>query len=63
MLPFPSPSLENLTLYAGVWRYQEPAALGVQERDDLLLKIRLLKAFVMERVAHLRPGIDWHAEL
>jgi len=60
-VPMASRSLEDLTLYAGRWRYQEPAALHAEAREELLLKIQLLRAFVLERIAVLRPGVDWYA--
>lgn len=62
-IPVASRSLEDLTLYAGRWRYQEPAALNTGAREDLLLKINLLKAFVLERIVFLRPGINLDAAL
>jgi hypothetical protein len=62
-IPMASRSLEDLTLYAGRWRYQEPAALNAEAREELLLKINLLKAFVLERIVLLRPGINLDAAL
>jgi HEPN domain-containing protein len=62
-LPVPSRSLVDLRLYAGRWRYQEPAALSAEDRKELLSKIRLLREFVFQRVSLLRPGIAWYDEL
>jgi hypothetical protein len=62
-IPVRSRSLEDLTLYAGRWRYQEPAALNAEAREQLLVQIDLLQIFVFDRIANLRPGVDWNAFL
>jgi len=60
-IPVPTRSLVDLTLYAGRWRYQEPAPFHGEERQDLLLQIGSLKEFVIQRITLLRPGMDWDA--
>ena len=51
--------IENLTTFAGVWRYQAPDPLMPQHRADLLENIATLRAHVLQRLLILRPGVDW----
>jgi HEPN domain-containing protein len=53
--------VQSLTNYAGVWRYQEPQPMAASGRVELLKTVARLRSHVEERLAMLRPGVDWAA--
>ena len=58
-LPMSTARIERLTEYAGAWRYQEPDALPVEDRTEILHTIAALRQYTLKRLYALRPGVDW----
>ena len=58
-LPIDLHLIVSLTDYAGIWRYQEPQPMAPSERAVLQELIITLRAFVVDRLEVLRPGVNW----
>jgi hypothetical protein len=58
-LPFPLQVVDELTSYAGVWRYQEPSAIKPERRLELQQAVADLRQHVTRRLVALRPGVAW----
>ena len=59
LLPVDVHRIISLTDYAGIWRYQEPQPIALDERKIFQTLILTLRTFVLDRLRTLRPGVDW----